>query len=85
MFYEKDCDINVLTGKKITIVGYGSQGHAHALNLTETVKVFEFACGGIITAGGSTDIAADIDVTVICLDCAVAGGGVTLNDKLNKA
>ena len=36
MFYEKDCDINVLTGKKITIVGYGSQGHAHALNLKDS-------------------------------------------------
>ena len=36
MFYEKDCDINVLQGKKITIVGYGSQGHAHALNLKDS-------------------------------------------------
>jgi ketol-acid reductoisomerase len=36
MYYEKDCDINKLNGKKITIVGYGSQGHAHALNLKES-------------------------------------------------
>ena len=36
MFYEKDCDVNVLQGKKITIVGYGSQGHAHALNLKDS-------------------------------------------------
>ena len=33
MYYEKDCDINYLNGKKIAIIGYGSQGHAHALNL----------------------------------------------------
>ena len=33
MYYEKDCDLNRLNGKKIAIVGYGSQGHAHALNL----------------------------------------------------
>ena len=34
MYYEKDCDLNQLNGKKIAIVGYGSQGHAHALNLS---------------------------------------------------
>ena len=36
MFYEKDCDLGKLDGKKITIIGYGSQGHAHALNLKES-------------------------------------------------
>lgn len=36
MYYEKDCDINNLKGKKIAIVGYGSQGHAHALNLKDS-------------------------------------------------
>ena len=36
MFYEKDCDLNVLNGKKIAIIGYGSQGHAHALNLKDS-------------------------------------------------
>ena len=36
MYYEKDCDINKLNGKKIAIVGYGSQGHAHALNLRDS-------------------------------------------------
>ncbi len=36
MYYEKDCDINKLNGKKIGIIGYGSQGHAHALNLKES-------------------------------------------------
>ena len=33
MYYEKDCDLNQLNGKKIAIIGYGSQGHAHAQNL----------------------------------------------------
>ena len=32
MYYEKDCDLNYLNGKKIAVIGYGSQGHAHALN-----------------------------------------------------
>ena len=36
MYYEKDCDINYLNGKKIAIVGYGSQGHAHAMNLRDS-------------------------------------------------
>ena len=36
MYYEKDCDISVLTGKTIAIVGYGSQGHAHAMNLRDS-------------------------------------------------
>ena len=36
MYYAKDCDINYLNGKKIAIVGYGSQGHAHALNLRDS-------------------------------------------------
>ena len=33
MFYEKDTDVNLIKSKKIAIFGYGSQGHAHALNL----------------------------------------------------
>ena len=36
MYYEKDCDISYLDGKKIAIIGYGSQGHAHALNLKDS-------------------------------------------------
>ena len=36
MYYEKDCDLSYLDGKKIAIIGYGSQGHAHALNLRDS-------------------------------------------------
>jgi ketol-acid reductoisomerase len=36
MYYEKDCDLRKLDGKKIAIIGYGSQGHAHALNLKDS-------------------------------------------------
>ena len=36
MYYEKDCNFDNLKGKKIAIVGYGSQGHAHALNLKDS-------------------------------------------------
>lgn len=36
MYYEKDCNLNLLKDKKIVVVGYGSQGHAHALNLKDS-------------------------------------------------
>jgi len=36
MFYQEDCDLGLLKGKKVAIIGYGSQGHAHALNLHES-------------------------------------------------
>ncbi|HBL83642.1 MAG: ketol-acid reductoisomerase [Clostridiales bacterium GWF2_38_85] len=36
MYYEKDCDINVIRNKTVAVIGYGSQGHAHALNLYES-------------------------------------------------
>ena len=36
IFYQQDCDIHKLDGKTVAIIGYGSQGHAHALNLKES-------------------------------------------------
>ena len=40
VYYEKDADLSLIKGKKVTIVGYGSQGHAHALNLHDSgIKV----------------------------------------------
>lgn len=36
MFYASDCNLGLLKGKKVAIIGYGSQGHAHALNLHES-------------------------------------------------
>ena len=36
MFYEKDADANLIKDKKVAIFGYGSQGHAHALNLKDS-------------------------------------------------
>ncbi|MBR6027710.1 MAG: ketol-acid reductoisomerase [Clostridia bacterium] len=36
MYYEQDCDLSNLDGKKIAIIGYGSQGHAHAQNLRDS-------------------------------------------------
>ena len=36
IFYEQDCDLSYIQGKKIAVIGYGSQGHAHALNLHDS-------------------------------------------------
>ena len=36
VFYDKDCDLSLIKGKTVTIVGYGSQGHAHAQNLNDS-------------------------------------------------
>jgi len=36
VYYDRDCDINLIKGKNIAILGYGSQGHAHALNLRDS-------------------------------------------------
>jgi len=36
VYYDRDADLNLIKDKKIVIVGYGSQGHAHAMNLRDS-------------------------------------------------
>ncbi|MBT8114134.1 MAG: ketol-acid reductoisomerase [Arenicella sp.] len=36
IYYDKDCDLSIIQGKKVAILGYGSQGHAHACNLKDS-------------------------------------------------
>ena len=36
VYYDRDADVNLVKGKNIVVVGYGSQGHAHALNLKDS-------------------------------------------------
>ena len=38
VYYDRDADINLIKGKKVAIIGYGSQGHAHALNLRDSAS-----------------------------------------------
>ena len=47
VYYDKDADLSLIKGKKVAIIGYGSQGHAHALNLKES--------GGKVTVGLRSD------------------------------
>src|SRR3974390_1864784 len=44
VYYDRDADLNLIKGKKVAIIGYGSQGHAHALNLRDS-GVKEVAIG----------------------------------------
>jgi ketol-acid reductoisomerase len=36
VYYVRDADLNLVRGKKVAVIGYGSQGHAHALNLRDS-------------------------------------------------
>ncbi len=36
VYYDKDCNLAIIQGKKVVVVGYGSQGHAHACNLKDS-------------------------------------------------
>ena len=36
VFYDRDADVNLIKSKKVAVVGYGSQGHAHANNLRDS-------------------------------------------------
>jgi ketol-acid reductoisomerase len=36
MYYDNDADLNLIRGKNVAVIGYGSQGHAHALNLKDS-------------------------------------------------
>ena len=36
VYYDKDCDLDIIKGKKVAVIGYGSQGHAHACNLQDS-------------------------------------------------
>ena len=36
VYYDRDADVNLVKGRKVLVVGYGSQGHAHAMNLRDS-------------------------------------------------
>jgi ketol-acid reductoisomerase len=62
IYYESDCDKSIILGKKVAIIGYGSQGHAHALNLHDSgvdVRV------GLRPGSKSTDKAKEAGLKVL--------------------
>jgi len=38
VYYDRDADVNLVKGKNVAIIGYGSQGHAHAANLRDRCR-----------------------------------------------
>ena len=75
VYYDKDADLSLIKDCKVTIVGYGSQGHAHALNLKESgVKVTV----GVRKDGASWDKAKKSDVKVADLAEAIKGADIVM-------
>ena len=75
VYYDKDCDLSLIKDKKVTIIGYGSQGHAHALNLKDSgVKVTV----GLRKGGASWDKAKKAGLTVKEVDDAVKGADLVM-------
>ena len=70
VYYDKDADLSLIKGKKVTIVGYGSQGHAHAQNLNDSgIKVTV----GLRKGGASWDKAKKAGLKVAEVGEAVKG------------
>jgi ketol-acid reductoisomerase len=75
VYYDKDADLSLVKGKKVTILGYGSQGHAHALNLNESgVKVTV----GLRKGGASWDKAKKAGLKVAEIGDAVKGADIVM-------
>ena len=75
VYYDKDADLSLIKGKKVTILGYGSQGHAHALNLHDSgVKVTV----GLRKGGASWDKARKAGLKVSPIGDAVKGADIVM-------
>ena len=75
VFYDKDCDLSLIKGKTVAIIGYGSQGHAHAQNLNESgVKVVV----GLRKDGASWDKVGKAGLTVMEVDAAVKAADLVM-------
>src|SRR5438552_12789599 len=75
VYYEKDADLSLIKGRKVTIVGYGSQGHAHAQNLNDSgIKVTV----GLRKDGASWTKAKKAGLKVAAVEEAVASADVVM-------
>lgn len=75
VFYDQDVDFSVLNGKTVAVIGFGSQGHAHALNLHDSgVSVLV----GLYPGSKSIQIAKDSGLTVLDVPDAVRAADITM-------
>ena len=75
IFYQEDCNLSALEGHKIAIIGYGSQGHAHALNLHDSgVKVIV----GLYEGSKSKERAEKAGLTVMTVPEAVKAADIVM-------
>ncbi len=75
LYYSKDCNLNLLKGKTVAIIGYGSQGHAHALNLHDSgVDVIV----GLYEGSKSWKVAEEAGLKVMLTKDAVAKADITM-------
>lgn len=75
MYYDEDADLNLLKGKKIAIIGYGSQGHAHALNLKDSG--FDVVVG-LYEGSKSAERARENGLTVLSVDDACEAADIIM-------
>jgi ketol-acid reductoisomerase len=75
VFYDKDADLSLIKGKKVAVVGYGSQGHAHSLNLKESGMNVTV---GLRKSGASWDKAKGAGLNVAEIAEAVKGADVVM-------
>ena len=79
MYYENECNLEVLNGKKVAVIGFGSQGHAHALNLFESgvdvrvglyegSKSWNKAAEAGLKVMTATEAAAEADIIMILIN-----------------
>ena len=75
VYYDKDCDLNIIKGKTVSIIGYGSQGHAHANNLQDSgVSVIV----GLREGSPSAIKAQNAGLTVKSIEEAVAAADIVM-------
>jgi ketol-acid reductoisomerase len=75
IYYDKDCDLSIIQNKKVSIIGYGSQGHAHANNLQDSgVDV----CVGLREGSSSVAKAKAAGIAVKSVEDAVAWADVVM-------
>ena len=83
VYYDRDADLNLIKGKKVAVIGYGSQGHAHALNLRDSgVKDVAVA---LRPGSASAQKARNENLPVMSPDVGLSMPVIEMDDLMNEA